>query len=352
MTYVLRPAVSHPPHRVTTDEIRRDLHRANPDYPRRGIFDRLARSVGVDHRYFSEPLDVVAAASPLPERTRAAYGHLRRRGAEAARQAMADHGIEPGEIDVLVTAHATGDHKPGLDVALINDLKLRPTVRRVGMTQLACAGGTQALIQASDVLNAGRGQVAMVVVAETLSTVYHHSDLSSEAVVFKYLFGDSGGATFVTREKPADRPSLEILDTFEYLLPDSEDYYAQRLEADGYHFDSTKKALLAVGEVMPQVTGWLRAGEPDWAPDHVIAHPGGPKILQSVVEGFGGPPGLVRHSVESMRDGGNRGGVAVLDVLRRALDADDLSAGWRGCILAFGPGFMTSALKTRAHLAN
>jgi predicted naringenin-chalcone synthase len=348
--YVLRPAVVHPPHLVTTEDIRRDLHRAHPDFTRRALFDKLATTVGVDYRWFSDPLEVVAAPSSLPERTEAAWEHLRRHARQAARQTMAEHGIEPGDVDVLITSHATGDHKPGLDVALVNDLGLRPTVRRVPMTQLVCAGGAQALIHATTLLRAGLGRTALVVVAETLSTVYHHSDLSAESIVFKYLFGDSGAATIVTADRPADRPSLEVLDTYEMVLPGSDHYYRQRMEPDGFHFDSTKQAMTAAAEVMPQVVEWLRAGDPKWTADHVVAHPGGRKIIDSVAAVLQCPPHVLRHSTASMREGGNRGGAAVLDVLRRTMAADDLPEAPNGCVVSFGPGFVTAALRTRAHV--
>lgn len=347
--FVLRPAVVNAPFRVTTDEIRRALHRVQPDHPHRRLFDRVAGSIGVDVRYFAEPLDAASAPVPAAQRARTAWEHLRRHGVEAARRAMAEHGVAAEDVDILVTSHATGDRKPGLDLALINELGLRPTVRRVPMTQHACGGGTQSLIQAANLIQAGRGRTALVVVAETLSTVYHYSDVTRESVVFKFLFGDSGTAAIVTGDKPADRPCLEILDTYEMVLPGTTHYYQQRIESDGWHFDSTKAAVEATSVVMPHVVKWLMEGDPAWTGGHVVAHPGGPKVLDTVEAVLGCAPEIMRHSRGSMRDGGNRGGAAVLDVLRRALSDPDLTPS-TGLIISFAPGFSTAALRTLAHL--
>lgn len=348
--FVLRPAVVNAPYPVTTDEIRRELHRVQPDHPHRRLYDRVAGTIGVDVRYFSDPLEVVAARAPLPERTQVAWEHLRRHGVEAARRAMAEHGVAAEDVDIVVTSHATGDRKPGLDLALINELGLRPTVRRVPMTQHACGGGTQSLIQAANLIRAGLGRTALVVVAETLSTVYHYSDATRESVVFKFLFGDSGTAAIVTSDKPADRPSLEILDTYEMVLPDTTHYYEQRIETDGWHFDSTKEAMEATSVVMPHVVKWLTEGDPTWTGGHVVAHPGGPRVLDCVEAAVGCAPEVMRHSRESLRDGGNRGGAAVLDVLRLALSDPDLTAS-TGLVVSFAPGFSTAAMRTRTHPA-
>jgi type III polyketide synthase len=347
--FVLRPAVVNPQYRVTTDEIRRDLHRVQPDHPHRRLFDRIAGSIGVDVRYFAAPLEAASAAASLPERCEAAWDHLRRHGVEAARRVLAEHALRPEDIDIVVTSHSTGDRKPGLDVALINELGLRPTVRRLPMTQHACGGGAQSLSQAAHLIAAGRGRTALVVVAETLSTVYHYSDVTRESVAFKYLFGDSGAAAVVTRDRPADRPCLEILDTYEMVLPDTTHYYRQRVEPDGYHFDSTKAAMEATAVVMPHVVKWLLEGDPAWTGGHVIAHPGGPKVLDSVAAALGCGPEVMRHSRQSLRDGGNRGGAAVLDVMRRALSDTRLPAS-TGVVVGFAPGFSTAALRTVAHV--
>lgn len=372
MAFVLPTAMSHPRYKVTTAEICADIHRANRDRPspeltdetaaeadvqradsarprpaRPELIDRIAASVGVKHRYFSAPLAEIAAAGTISERQRAAFGHLRERGIEAAQQVMAQHGIRPSDVDILVTSHATGDAKPGLDIALVNALGLPRNVRRVQMTELACGGGAQSLIRAADLIAAGRGHTALVVVAETLSTVYHHSDTGADSVAFKYLFGDSGGAAIVTSTAPSG-PSLQILDTLELVIPDTEHYYRQRHEPDGIHFDSTRAAIRAVDTVMPDLWDWLRtgSGDPTWAADHVVAHPGGPAVLERIQKGLDVSDDRLRYSRASLADGGNRGGPAVLDILRRLMD-DPPAHGSEGILLAFAPGFAAAALRTK-----
>jgi hypothetical protein len=138
------------------------------------------------------------------------------------------------------------------------------------MTTLACAGGTQALIRAHDLVTAYPGATILVVAAEVVSAVYHHHDTSIEAMIYKALFGDSAGAALVTGEPLG--PAFAIEDTFEYVLPASLDRYTGRLDHTGLHFDSTTQALTAVNDVLPALTTWIGDRQADFA----VIHPGSP----------------------------------------------------------------------------
>lgn len=352
--HVARPAVSLSPHVVTTAEVLAQLHAEHagrPDHPDGAdqpgrlkplVIDRLGSRIGVETRHFVAPLAQVARPGGLKSRNEAAYGHVREMGARAARQVLADHAVAAGDIDAVVTSHSTGLSIPGLDVHLIEDLGLSPRVARVPMTQLGCAGGAQALVQAARLIASGRRRV-LVVISETLSTVYQGSDNGVNAAIYKLLFSDSAGACLVTDEPVGTGPGLVVEDTFEYWLPGSTAAYYLRVEADGYHFDSTKAAVDAVADVMPEVVSWLPA-----APRFGVIHPGGPAILDNVVKGLNVGDDFVRHSRATLSELGNGGGVAILDVLRRTLDEPHaVEDGTNGLVAGFGPGFVTAALRVR-----
>ncbi len=334
--YIARPAVVQSPSAVSTDQVLAQIHADYPDHPRPLLIDRLGSRIGVRTRHFVAPVDEVAVPGPLAARNAAAYTHVREMGVRAARTALARHGLAPGDIDGVVTSHSTGLSIPGLDIHLIEDLGLSPRIARVPMTQLGCAGGAQALVQAVRLVASGRRRV-LVVVSEALSTVYQRSDHGTNALIYKLLFSDSAGACLVTDEPLGPGPAVE--DTFEFWQPGSTATYCLRVEDDGYHFDSTKAAIDAVGEVMPEVMAWTPK------PEFGVIHPGGPAILDHVVKGLGVGDDFVRHSRACLAEAGNGGGVGVLEVLRRTFDDGPPPAGARGLLAAFGPGFVTAALR-------
>lgn len=335
--HLSRPVVVRSPHTVTTEQVVARLHADQPDHPRPHTIDRYADRIGVRTRSYAAPLAEVATPGALAPRNAAAYAHVREMGARAARRVLAEHELGPADVDAVVTSHSTGLSIPGLDVHLVEDLGLSPRVARVPMTQLGCAGGAQALVQAARLVAAGRRRV-LVVVSETLSTVYQNADHGISGVIYKLLFSDAAAACLVTADPLGPGPVVE--DTFEFWLPGSTSAYYLRVEEDGYHFDSTRAAIDAVGEVMPEIAAWTPA------PEFGIIHPGGPAILDHVVRGLGVADCFVRHSRASLAEMGNAGGVSVLDVLRRTFCGPP-AAGSRGIVAAFGPGFVTAALRVR-----
>ncbi|MFD0548568.1 hypothetical protein ACFQ0X_04905 [Streptomyces rectiviolaceus] len=152
----------------------------------------------------------------------------------------------------------------------------------------------------------------LVVGAEVLSAIYQHSDTSIESMIYKALFGDSASAAVVT-DTPLG-PGLAIDDTFEYVLADSLDRQRGRIDVDGIHFDSSKKALSAAAEVLPHFKDWYGPTE---TPDFAVIHPGSPRIISDTTDALGLTAHDARHSTDTLADEGNLGGVSVLRVLER-----------------------------------
>lgn len=346
MTIVVsRPVVRTAPYWVSTEEIADDLRTRHPNHPKLNLWLRMLGHTGVRTRPWVAPLAETGARVGVGERSRAAYEGARLLAVDAARESLRGAGLDAGEVDCLVTTHTTSWTVPGLDVDLIRLLGLRPDVSRVGLTTVACAGGAHALVQAARFVRARPGARVLVVAAEALSTLYHPRNLTLQSVLYGGLFGDAGGAAVVS-DTDADRGAhgglLEVAGTWEFVLPDSQDAYWGVIDQDGLLFDSGPEARRAAGRVVPHLDAWLDGHPVEWA----AVHPGGPGIISGTLTGLGLDPDTGgTHSLASLAHG-NLGGVALLDVLSRTLEAD-LPKG-DGIAVAFGPGFTTTALRLRA----
>ena len=335
--YVSRPAIHLPDHQVTTARILDDLRTHHSQHPRLPAILRAVQACGVDTRYWTRPFTEATAPGDVHTRAHTAFHDASAMAEAAAYRALDIAGLQPDQVDALVTSHTTSWAVPQLDIHLINRLRLRPDITRIPLATLACAGGVHGIVRAVHHVQAHPAHRVLVVVAEVLSTIYHQADDTIQHAVYKALFGDSAGACVVAAVPYG--PGVAVQDTWEFVLPDSEDRYWGRIDAAGLHFDSTRAAVGAAGDTIPHLQKWLGGRQPEWA----VVHPGGPGIIRDVTAGLGLDEPHGKQSRESLTEVGNLGGVACLDVLART-HAIPPQPGTEGTVVAFGPGFTASAL--------
>jgi 3-oxoacyl-[acyl-carrier-protein] synthase III len=132
---------------------------------------------------------------------------------DAARAALADAGIEPSEVDLIVLATATPDQTfPSSATKVQAALGIDDCV--AFDVHAVCTGFLYALSVADAMIRAGSGRTALVIGAETFSRILDWEDRTTCV-----LFGDGAGA-LVLRGEDGDRGIL-----------------ATRLHADGRHND-------------------------------------------------------------------------------------------------------------------
>ncbi|WP_318205559.1 PhlD [Streptomyces sp. SCL15-4] len=339
--HIARPTTVLAPHKVTTSEIADDIRAHHPGHPRLRAILRVLDNCGVDSRYFTQPLtaDTISGTADVGERVTRAFADGLSMAEAAARATLDRYGLRPGDITGVITTHATGWAVPNLDIHLVHRLGLRPTVRRTALTTTACAGGAHALIRAAEQALLHPGSRVLVVAAEVLSTAYNHNDTKIEHMIYKALFGDSGAATIVSSEPLGPGLAVAADGMFEYALPDSLAMYAGRIGTDGLHFDSTKQAVGGARHVMPAVLDWLD-GRPVDVP---VIHPGSKPIIMDTATALGLDEDDARHSLDTLSEEGNLGGVSVLRVLERTHEQPPAD-GTAALAVAYGPGFSVTAL--------
>ncbi|MFF9119268.1 type III polyketide synthase [Streptomyces massasporeus] len=388
--YLCPPAVIHGEHAVKTSQIVAEVSGRHPNAAWAPRIDGIAASTGIQTRGWMLPLEtavapgtgnalravgvepaqealardgftrqdvdrVVAALETVPapqtvqERTAPAWEAVQAYGERAARGALQIAGLDPADVDCLITSHSTTPALPGLDMSLANRLSLRSDAMLLPATQWACIAGTRSLALAADLVAADPDRVVLVVISEALSTTYQPADDTLESLIVRLLFADTAVAAVVTG-RPKPESVLRLDAAWHHTLPGTQDLHRLETREDGTHFVMDRRGPRAVQETVTAMWEWLRTryqDDPDaWHPDVLLAHPGGTRVLEYMEQTMPDtwPSGLLDYSRDSYTSG-NRGGAAVFDILRRAHDAGQQKAGNRAVLYAAAPGLTATALE-------
>jgi len=127
----------------------------------------------------------------------------------AARIALADAGLEPKDLDLIVVGTVTPDLRLPSCAVILQD-KLGANGAAAFDVVAACAGSGYALSVADKFVRAGGAKRALVVGAETLTSITNWTDRNTCV-----LFGDAAGA-FIVEGVPAveDGPGLIDIDIY------------------------------------------------------------------------------------------------------------------------------------------
>lgn len=299
---------------------------------------KIFENAAVDKRYsIMEPAEVFTATS-FEEKNRIYSREMKLLGKQVLQKALEQADWDPKSLDFIITVSCTGIMIPSLDAYLINDLGLRQDIVRLPVTEMGCAAGISGIIYATNFLKANPGKRAAVIAVESPTATLQLDDFSMANMVSAAIFGDGAACALLSSVKEDQGP--EVLGTGMYHFYDSTHLMG---------FDLTNKGLkMILDPMVPQnisehferiIYPFLeRYGTSIEQVDHLIFHPGGRKIVQTVEELFGTLGKNITETKEVLRLYGNMSSVTVLYVLERFI-GKSVPEGEQGLMLSFGPGF-------------
>jgi predicted naringenin-chalcone synthase len=304
---------------------------------------KIFENAGVDKRFsIMDPLEVFTTTS-FEEKNRIYKSECTQLAETTALKALEQAQLNANDIDYIISVSCTGIMIPSIDAYLINRLGMRQDIVRLPVTEMGCVAGVSAMIYANSFLRANPNKRALIIAVESPTATFQLNDYSMANIVSAAIFGD-GCACAVLSSYP-DEIGPKIIGDAMYHFVDSEHMMGFDLTNSGLKMVLDKAVPETIAEHFPMIV------EPFLAEhnltiadvDHLIFHPGGKKIVNTIEELFGEKGKNIDNTKAILREYGNMSSATVLYVLERFMTQKP-APGDIGLMLSFGPGFTAQRL--------
>ncbi len=299
---------------------------------------KIFEGAAVDRRYSIMSPEAVFGLTSFEDKNNIYIRETKKLGKKALEKALLKSDWKPESLDYIITVSCTGIMIPSLDAYLINDLDLRQDILRLPVTEMGCAAGISGLIYAANFLRSNPGKRAAIVAVESPTATFQLNDFSMANMVSAAIFGDGASCVLLSSEKEAKGPSIVGEEMYHF-------YNATHMMG----FDLTNSGLkMILDPMVPQTIAehfpeiihpfLKRFNSSIEEVNHLIFHPGGKKIVETIEGLFGALGKNIDDTRETLCLYGNMSSATVLYVLERFLDKP-IPKGDQGLMLSFGPGF-------------
>jgi predicted naringenin-chalcone synthase len=243
-------------------------------------------------------------------------------------------------ITHLITVSCTGMYAPGLDIEIVEALKLKSSVERTCINFMGCYGAINAL-KSADYICKADPQATVLIVNIELCTLHFQVESNLDNWLSNALFGDGASAVIVQNEAIATQKLYEIKSFYTEIVTEAKREMAWQIGDFGYQMQLTnkvpkqiKKGIKAVAEKL------LSKADLDWNDiGHYAIHPGGRRILEVCADVFDLNVFQNNAAYEVLRKYGNMSSATILFVLAELAKTLKANKNPENIMsFAFGPG--------------
>lgn len=313
------------------------------------LLERFHAATRVRGRHLALPIDEYAKLDGFTAANDAYIDIALDLTERAVRGALEAAALRPADVDHLVLCSSTGLATPSLDARLAQRAGLRGDVRRVPIFGLGCAAGAAGLSRLHDYLRGRPDDVAVLVCVELCSLTVQPDDVSLPNLVGSALFGDGAAAVVAVGDGRDTGTGPQVVETRSRLYPDTERLMGWEIGRHGFR-------IVLAPDLVDTVEAELGGDVATFLGDHGltvadvaswVCHPGGPRVLEKIVEVLGLDADALAASWRSLRRMGNVSSVSVLNVLEETMTPHRPPAGAPGLLMALGPGFSSELVLLR-----
>ena len=256
----------------------------------------------------------------------------------AIEKCMAGHG-HINDVTHLITVSCTGMSAPGLDLQIMEMMKMPVHIFRTSVNFMGCYAAIHAM-KLADAFCRNDPHARVMVVCTELCTLHFQRDPSADNIASSLLFGD-GCAAMLVASDDAPGSGLHIKDFYSEVGFAGKNHMSWQLSSSGF--------LMSLSSSVPRFIEEDFGGLLQRAIQHAgihenditqwCIHPGGKRILNAIEKSNNINANDLRYGYDILQRYGNMSSPTILFVLKEimnALEAADKSEYVFGA--AFGPG--------------
>lgn len=356
---------AHPKHRQDQiqliDAMKNKLQLSAAEYR---FLNKVYRATGVENRYSvledvnfydnsRSEMESPATTSLFPS-TKTRMGIYKQHAVNLACEAIADclknlSGFKLETITHIITVSCTGMYAPGLDIEIIERLKLSSQTHRTCVNFMGCYGVFSALKMARSICQASKKAKVLIVSVELCSLHLQQQMSFKDNIVASAIFGDGAAATLVENE-PSNHSYLALQDFYCDLISEGKQDMAWEIGDFGFEINLTAFVpKLIEGAIQTFMEKALSQLGFTLADIHYYAiHPGSQKILETCDKALNIAKNKSDCSYEILKNYGNMSSATILFVLKKLwseLKTKKSAANIFSC--GFGPGLTMESMILR-----
>lgn len=244
------------------------------------------------------------------------------------------------KISHIITVSCTGMYAPGLDIEIVESLKLKPSVERTCINFMGCYGAFNAL-KIADYICKADGKANVLIVDVELCTLHFQKENTLDNWLANSLFADGASAMLIQNADVAKEKIFEIDTFYTEVVTEARNEMAWKIGDHGYQMQLTNKVSKQIKSGIKSVADKLltKANLTFAEIDAYAIHPGGRKILEVCDEVFELGANQLQASYHVLKNYGNMSSTTIVFVLNQ-LSKKVKETGSKKNILsfAFGPG--------------
>jgi alpha-pyrone synthase len=253
-------------------------------------------------------------------------------------------------ITHLITVSCTGMYAPGIDIEIVEKLKLNSNTQRTAINFMGCYGAFNA-IKVADTICKADDKATVLIVCIEICTIHFQKSMSLDNMIANSIFAD-GAAAIVIQSKAEQKKYLSLENFHCDLLPQTNQSMTWGISDSGFDIILSSYVPDIINAGIKQFTQNLLSQNKLCLEniDFFAIHPGGLKILQACEKALNINKDHNKYAYQILRQYGNMSSATILFVLKAIWDEiteEDHHKNIFSC--AFGPGLTLESMLLKTH---